>query len=127
MIYDDEAPVFNQPVRPPYESHEPFSKDRRGIYRPPYFFANSASLIMALIGTVFFFISFGGPAWYVVPPENTIIPKTFGLWRLCVRSECVVDMTNDYMVKRYLVGITDTSSNKGVNSPKSLINLLETL
>jgi len=113
MMYNDEEPTFQQPGRPPYERNEPFSKDHGGIYRPPYFFANATSLIMALVGTVFFFISFGGPVWYDVPLENTIVPKTFGLWRLCVRSECVVDMTNDYMVKRYLVGIADTSSNKG--------------
>ncbi|KAK2161092.1 hypothetical protein LSH36_121g02023 [Paralvinella palmiformis] len=86
MMYNDEEPTFQQPGRPPYERNEPFSKDHGGIYRPPYFFANATSLIMALVGTVFFFISFGGPVWYDVPPENTIVPKTFGLWRLCVRS-----------------------------------------
>ena len=78
-------------------------KPLKPLYKPPYFFANSASFIVCLGGVIFFFLGFGGPAWYVVPPEDTVVPKTFGVWRLCVRSECVVEMTNDYMVKRYLV------------------------
>jgi hypothetical protein len=114
MYHDDKEPSFQQPEHAPYEANTGNRKKRKGgLYKPPFFFANATSLIFALIGLIFFFISFGGTSWYVVPPENTIVPKTFGLWRLCVRSECVVDMTNDYMIKRYLIDTSEANSNNG--------------
>lgn len=72
-------------------------------YKPPMFLQNAISFFAMMVGTILFFAAFGGPAWYVVPEDQAVLPKTFGLWQLCVREQCVVEMSNDYMVKKYLV------------------------
>jgi hypothetical protein len=73
----------------------------------PYTMLSWGSLVVALFCTIIFFAAYGGTAWWVEyysRPDGqiTLEAKSFGLFRLCNRGDCVVDMTNKRLVKSFV-------------------------
>jgi len=73
----------------------------------PYAMLSWGSLIFALFSSIIFFAAYGGTAWWVEyykRPDQLIAieAKSFGLFRLCNRGDCVVDMTNERLIKVFV-------------------------
>jgi len=67
------------------------------------------SLLLFFTGFIFFFVSYVGNDWYVVPPsrhayppEALSIPVKLGLFWMCVYGHCKYDLRVDYTVVGYL-------------------------
>lgn len=70
----------------------------------PYAILGWGSMVFALATSIVFFAAYGGTAWWVIyypRPDGQISTEwmSFGLFRMCVRGDCVIDVTNRYLVK----------------------------
>jgi len=73
----------------------------------PYTMLSWGSLIVAMFSTIVFFAAYGGTAWWVEyysRPDGQIAieAKSFGLFRLCNRGDCIVDMTNKPLIRAFV-------------------------
>lgn len=64
------------------------------------------SLIFALSTSIIFFAAYGGTAWWVIyypRPDGQISTESmsFGLFRMCIRGDCVIDVTNRHLMKTF--------------------------
>jgi hypothetical protein len=64
------------------------------------------SLVFALIAAITFFAAFGGTAWWVIwysrPDGPIVVTKmSFGLFRMCIRDDCVIDVTNRRLMNNF--------------------------
>lgn len=80
---------------------------KRSTWDQPYQAYTWGSFLWLLIATVVFLAAFGGPAWWVeyYPRPDGLIaiePRSMGLFRMCIRGDCVVDLTNRLLVAKYV-------------------------
>jgi len=73
----------------------------------PYSMLSWGSLIVALFCVIIFFAAYGGTAWWVEyysRPDGQIVleAKSFGLFRLGNRGDCVVDMPKKKLVRNFV-------------------------
>lgn len=73
----------------------------------PYTMQSWGSLIAALFCSAVFFAAYGGTSWWVQyypRPDGQIATDaiSFGLFRMCIRGDCVIDMTNRHLIKYFL-------------------------
>lgn len=64
------------------------------------------SLAFALASSITFFASYGGTAWWVIyysRPDGMIAMNkmSFGLFRMCIRDDCVIDVTNRRLMNSF--------------------------
>lgn len=64
------------------------------------------SLTFVLASAITFFASYGGPAWWVLyysrPDGQISVTKmSFGLFRMCIRDDCVIDVTNRRLMTNF--------------------------
>jgi len=67
------------------------------------------SLLLFFVGFIFFFVSYVGNDWYVVPvdgmvypPEAQSVPVKLGLFWMCAYGHCKYDLRVDYMVVQHI-------------------------
>lgn len=70
----------------------------------PYAMQSWGSLVAVLFCSIVFFAAYGGTSWWVQyynRPDGQISIDhiSFGLFRLCIRGDCAIDMTNKRLVK----------------------------
>jgi|SRR6218665_506676 len=73
----------------------------------PYAMQSWGSLVAVLFCSIVFFASYGGTSWWVQyynRPDGQIATDSlsFGLFRMCIRGDCVIDMTNRHLIKYFL-------------------------
>jgi hypothetical protein len=80
---------------------------QKSTWDRPYTMLSWGSLIVALFSAIVFFAAYGGTAWWVEyynrpDAQIAIEAKSFGLFRLCNRGDCVVDMTNRPLIRAFV-------------------------
>lgn len=75
----------------------------------PYAVLGWGSMTFAFLSTIVFFAAYGGTAWWVIyyaRPDGQISTEwmSFGLFRMCVRGDCVIDMTNKRLIRNFAPG-----------------------
>jgi len=73
----------------------------------PYIMLSWGSVVVLMFSSIVFFAAFGGTAWWVEyysRPDGQIAleAKSFGLFRLCNRGDCIVDMTNRPLIRSFV-------------------------
>lgn len=67
------------------------------------------SMTFVLATSIVFFAAYGGTAWWVIyypRPDGQISTESmsFGLFRMCIRGDCAIDITNKHLVKSVVPG-----------------------
>jgi hypothetical protein len=75
----------------------------------PYAILGWGSLTFVLATSIVFFAAYGGTAWWVIyyaRPDGQISTESmsFGLFRMCIRGDCVIDVTNKHLMNTFAPG-----------------------
>ena len=79
----------------------------RSTWDRPLAMQSWGSMIVVLFSSIIFFAAYGGTNWWVeyYPRPDGLITtdaQSFGLFRMCIRGDCVIDMTNRHLVKAFV-------------------------
>ena len=80
---------------------------KRSTWDQPYQVYTWLSFLWLLIASVVFLAAFGGPTWWVeyYPRPDGLIAieaRSMGLFRMCIRGDCIVDLTNRLLVAKFV-------------------------
>lgn len=80
---------------------------QKSTWDHPYAMYSWGSLLFALASAIFFFAAYGGTSWWVkyYPRPDGLIaiePLSMGLFRMCIRGDCAIDLTNRLLVAKYV-------------------------
>ena len=80
---------------------------QKSTWDHPYAMHSWGSLLFALASAIFFFAAYGGTSWWVkyYPRPDGLIaiePLSMGLFRMCIRGDCAIDLTNRLLVAKYV-------------------------
>ncbi|ESN98350.1 hypothetical protein HELRODRAFT_193054 [Helobdella robusta] len=79
----------------------------KSTWDQPFSLQSWCSVALALCASIFFFAAYGGTSWWVeyYPRPDGLIaiePRSMGLFRMCIRGDCIFDLTNRRLVAQFV-------------------------